>query len=160
MLEIQSIARSYIQKKKIAKDLYGGRDELALLLSELHKIKNKPYIEKEKHDMILHLQLIYQNMKLDKQYPLPIFLNSKLLKRLEEGSIQTIEDSIACLDLLLEINQEKIKYYGSSTSRSFVPLSQSSICLADLICLTGVLLLGSLGTITFKGIIFYYFFVF
>ncbi len=32
----------------------------------------------------------------------------------------------------------KIKQYGSSTSRSFVPLSQSSICLADCICLTGV----------------------
>ncbi|AIW84943.1 hypothetical protein bwei_2311 [Bacillus mycoides] len=52
---------------------------------------------------------------------------------------------------MLDINYEKIKHYGSSTSRSFVPLSQSSICLADCVCLTGVVL-GLLGTVTFGGL--------
>ncbi|MRB24969.1 homoserine dehydrogenase, partial [Bacillus thuringiensis] len=42
------------------------------------------------------------------------------------------------------------KQYGSSTSRSFVPLSQSSICLADCICLTGFIV-GLLGVISFGG---------
>lgn len=154
MFEIQSFVRSYTQKRKIAKDLYGGRDELVILLNRLHEVKNKPSLEKEKNAIISRLQLIYRNIKLDKQYPLPIVPNSKLLEQLEEGTIQTIEDSIACLNLLLEINHEKIKYYGSSTTRSFVPLSQSSICLADLVCLAGLVLLGSLGTITFGGIIF------
>ncbi|WP_439876734.1 homoserine dehydrogenase (plasmid) [Bacillus mycoides] len=150
MLKIQSIVRSYTQKRKIAKDLYGCRDELALLFNEFHEIKNNPSLKLEKYSMISRLQLIYRDMKLN--YPLPIISNSKLLKRLEEGAIQTIEDSMACLDLLLEINRDMIKHYGSSTSRSFVPLSQSSICLADLICLTGVVFLGMLGTIALRGI--------
>lgn len=47
------------------------------------------------------------------------------------------EDGVTCLHFMLDINYEKIKQYGSSTSRSFVLLSQSSICLADCICLTG-----------------------
>ena len=40
----------------------------------------------------------------------------------------------------------------SGTSRSFVPLSQSSICLADCICLTGFVV-GLLGTISFGGLL-------
>lgn len=49
---------------------------------------------------------------------------------------------------MLDMNYEKIKQYGSSTSRSFVPLLQSSICLADCVCLTGFVL-GLLGAILF-----------
>lgn len=89
-------------------------------------------------------------MKLDKQYPIPVSFNNKLFERLEKESLQTIEDGVTCLYLMLDINYEKIKQYGSNTSRSFVPLSQSSICLADCICLTGFVL-GLLGAISFGG---------
>ncbi|PGO30117.1 homoserine dehydrogenase [Bacillus cereus] len=152
MIEIKSIIHSYKLKRRIARDLYGSRDELTMLLNEFNNMKNKAKSEKKKNNMLSRLQSIYQNMKLDKQYPLPCSLNSRLLERLEDESIQTTEDCVTCLHLMLEINYEKIKHYGSNTSRSFVPLSQSSICLADFVCLTGFVLLGLLGTITFGGI--------
>ncbi|WP_305927611.1 homoserine dehydrogenase [Bacillus mycoides] len=151
MIEIKSIIHSYKLKRRIARDLYGNRDELTLLLNEFNNIKCTAASEKKKNSMLSRLQLIYQNMKLDKQYPLPFALNNKLLERLENESLQTIEGCGSCLHVMLDINYEKIKHYGSSTSRSFVPLSQSSICLADCVCLTGVVL-GLLGTVTFGGL--------
>ncbi|MFD6511301.1 MULTISPECIES: homoserine dehydrogenase [unclassified Bacillus (in: firmicutes)] len=151
MIEIKSIIHSYKLKRRIARDLYGNRDELTLLLNEFHNMKGTAASEKKKNSMLSRLQLIYQNIKLDKQYPLPFALNNKLLERLENESFQTIEGCVSCLHLMLDINYEKIKHYGSSTSRSFVPLSQSSICLADCVCLTGVVF-GLLGTVTFGGL--------
>ncbi|XLP24418.1 homoserine dehydrogenase [Bacillus toyonensis] len=152
MIEIKSIIHSYKLKRRIAKDLYGSRDELTMLLNEFNNMKSKLKSDKKKNNMSSRLQLMYQNMKLDKQYSLPFALNSRLLERLEDESIQTTEECVSCLHVMLEINYEKIKHYGSYTSRSFVPLSQSSICLADFVCLTGFVLLGLLGTITFGGI--------
>ncbi|QWI16909.1 hypothetical protein EXW48_13320 [Bacillus wiedmannii] len=76
----------------------------------------------------------------------------------EESILHAVEldrshdDGVTCLQLMLNMNYEKIKQYGSSTSRSFVPLSQSSICLADCICITGFVL-GLLGAITFGGLV-------
>ncbi|WP_176518905.1 homoserine dehydrogenase [Bacillus wiedmannii] len=150
MIEVKSIIHSYKLKRKIAKDLYGKRDELTMLLNELNNMKCTVTSEKKKKNLLSRLQLIYQNMKLDKLYPLPVAFNSKLLERLEKESLHTIEDGVNCLYLMLDMNYEKIKQYGSSTSRSFVPLSQSSICLADCICLTGFVL-GLLGAISFGG---------
>lgn len=109
-------------------------------------------IWKEENNILSRLQLIYQNMKSDKQYPLAVAFDSKLLERLEKESVHTIEDGVTCLHLMLDMNYEKIKQYGSGTSRSFVPLSQSSICLADCICLTGFVV-GLLGTISFGGLL-------
>ncbi|MGM1745634.1 homoserine dehydrogenase, partial [Bacillus cereus group sp. BceL177] len=108
--------------------------------------------EKKKNNILSRLQLIYQNMKSDKQYPLAVAFDSKLLEQLEKEPLHTIEDGVTCLHLMLDVNYEKIKQYGSSTSRSFVPLSQSSICLADCICLTGVVV-GLLGAISFGGLL-------
>ncbi|AXY09740.1 homoserine dehydrogenase [Bacillus anthracis] len=150
MIEFKSIIHSYKLKRKIAKDLYGKRDELTLLLNEFNNMKCTVTSEKKKNNILSRLQLIYQNMKLDKQYPIPVSFNNKLFERLEKESLQTIEDGVTCLYLMLDINYEKIKQYGSNTSRSFVPLSQSSICLADCICLTGFVL-GLLGAISFGG---------
>ncbi|MFE5131824.1 homoserine dehydrogenase, partial [Bacillus mobilis] len=116
-----------------------------------NKMKHTVTCEKKKINTLSRLQLIYQNMKLDKRYPLPITFNSKLLERLEKESLHSIEEGIACLQIMLDINYEKIKQYGSSTSRSFVPFSQSSICLADCVCLTGVVI-GLLGAISFGGL--------
>ncbi|TCW58159.1 hypothetical protein EC917_102343 [Bacillus thuringiensis] len=152
MKEFKSIIHSYKLKRKIARDLYGNRDELTLLLNEFNKMKCTVICEKKKNNILSRLQLIYQNMKLDKRYPLPITFNSKLLDRLEKESLHSIEECIACLQLMLDMNYEQIKQYGSSTSRSFVPLSQSSICLADCICITGFVL-GLLGAITFGGLV-------
>ncbi|ALQ68226.1 homoserine dehydrogenase [Bacillus sp. SH7-1] len=152
MIEIKSIIHSYKLKRRIARDLYGTRDELTLLLNEFNNMKCTVVSEKKENSMLTRLQLIYQNMNLDKQFPLPLALNNKLLERLENESLQTIEGCISSLHLMLDINYEKIKHYGSSTSRSFVPLSQSSICLADCICLTGFIL-GVLGTVTFGELI-------
>ncbi|SME51965.1 hypothetical protein BACERE00185_05736 [Bacillus mobilis] len=150
MIEIKSMIHSYKLKRKIARDLYGNRDELTLLLNECNKMKHTVTCEKKKNNILSRLQLIYQNMKLDKRYPLPITFNSKLLDRLEKESFYSIEEGIACLQLMLDIDYEKIKQYRSSTSRSFVPLSQSSICLADCVCITGFVL-GLLGAVTFGG---------
>ncbi|OJD60015.1 homoserine dehydrogenase [Bacillus sp. N35-10-4] len=150
MIEFKSIIHSYKLKRKIAKDLYGKRDELTLLLNEFNNMKCTVISEKKKNNILSHLQLIYQNMKLDKQYPIPFAFNNKLLEQLEKESLHTIEDGVRCLHFMLEMNYEKIKQYGSSTSRSFVPLSQSSICLADCICFTGFVL-GLLGAISFGG---------
>ncbi|MBP3972899.1 homoserine dehydrogenase [Bacillus sp. WL1] len=125
---------------------------MTILLNEFHNMKCTVVSEKKKNSMLTRLQLIYQNMKLDKQFPLPFALHNKLLERLENESLQTIEGCISSLHLMLDINYEKIKHYGSSTSRAFVPLSQSSICLADCVCLTGFVL-GLLGTVTFGGLI-------
>ena len=86
--------------------------------------------------MLTRLQLIYQNMKLDKQFLLPFALHNKLWAIRNESLLKVISS----LHLMLDINYEKIKHYGSSTSRAFVPLSQSSICLADCVCLTGFVL--------------------
>ncbi|TKH08329.1 homoserine dehydrogenase [Bacillus wiedmannii] len=152
MIEIKSIIHSYKLKRRIARDLYGTRDELTLLLNEFNNMKCTVVSEKKENSMLTRLQLIYQNTNLDKQFPLPLALNNKFLERLENESLQTIEGCISSLHLMLDINYEKIKHYGSSTSRSFVPLSQSSICLADCICLTGFVL-GVLGTVTFGGLI-------
>ncbi|RKF52361.1 homoserine dehydrogenase [Bacillus wiedmannii] len=150
MIEFKSIIHSYKLKRKIAKDLYGKRDELTMLLNELNNMKCTVTSEKKKNNLLSRLQLIYQNMKLDKQYPLPVVFNNKLLERVEKESLHTIEDGVTCLHFMLDMNYEKIKQYGSSTSRSFVPLSQSSICLADCICLTGFVL-GLLGAISIGG---------
>ncbi|HDR8184108.1 TPA: homoserine dehydrogenase [Bacillus thuringiensis] len=150
MIEFKSIIHSYKLKRKIAKDLYGKRDELTMLLNELNNMKCTVTSEKKKNNLLSRLQLIYQNMKLDKQYPLPFVFNHKLLERVEKKSLHTIEDGVTCLHFMLDMNYEKIKQYGSSTSRSFVPLSQSSICLADCICLTGFVL-GLLGAISIGG---------
>ncbi|GAB6613241.1 MULTISPECIES: homoserine dehydrogenase [Bacillus] len=152
MIEIKSMIHSYKLKRKVARDLYGNRDELTLLLNECNKMKHTVTCEKKKNNILSRLQLIYQNMKLDKRYPLPITFNSKLLDRLEKESFYSIEEGIACLQLMLDINYEKIKQYGSSTSRSFVPLSQSSICLADCVCITGFVL-GLLGVVTVGGLV-------
>ncbi|MDA1867330.1 homoserine dehydrogenase [Bacillus thuringiensis] len=152
MIELKSIIHSYKLKRKIAKDLYGKRDELTLLLNEFNKMKCTVTSEKKKNNILSRLQLIYQNMKLDKQYPLSVAFDSKLLERLEKEPLHTIEDGVTCLHLMLDVNYEKIKQYGSSTSRSFVPLSQSSICLADCICLTGVVV-GLIGAISFGGLL-------
>ncbi|EMY4794776.1 homoserine dehydrogenase [Bacillus mobilis] len=151
MIELKSMIHAYKLKRKIARDLYGNRDELTLLLNECNKMKHTVTCEKKKINTLSRLQLIYQNMKLDKRYPLPITFNSKLLERLEKESLHSIEEGIACLQIMLDINYEKIKQYGSSTSRSFVPFSQSSICLADCVCLTGVVI-GLLGAISFGGL--------
>ncbi|MDA1760549.1 homoserine dehydrogenase [Bacillus cereus] len=152
MVELKSIIHSYKLKRKIAKDLYGKRDELTLLLNEFNKMKCTVTSEKKKKNILSRLQLMYQNMKLDKQYPLSAVFDSRLLDRLEKESLHTIEEGVTCLHFMLEMNYEKIKQYGSSTSRSFVPLSQSSICLADCICLTGVVV-GLLGAISFGGLL-------
>ncbi|MDA1679527.1 MULTISPECIES: homoserine dehydrogenase [unclassified Bacillus cereus group] len=152
MIELKSIIHSYKLKRKIARDLYGNRDELTLLLNEFNNMKYTVTCEKKKDNILSRLQLIYQNMKFDKQYPLPITFNSKLLDRLEKESLHSIEEVIACLQLMLDINYEKIKQYGSGTSRSFVPLSQSSICLADCVCITGFVF-GLLGAITLGGLV-------
>ncbi|GMR66509.1 MULTISPECIES: hypothetical protein [Bacillus] len=152
MIEIKSIIHSYKLKRRIARDLYGTRDELTILLNEFNNMKCTVVSEKKENCMLTRLQLIYQNMNLDKQFPLPLALHNKFLERLENESLQTIEGCISYLHLMLDINYEKIRHYGSSTSRSFVPLSQSSICLADCICLTGFVL-GVLGTVTFGGLI-------
>ncbi len=125
---------------------------MTLLLNEFNKMKCTVTSEKKKNNILSRLQLIYQNMKLDKQYPLSVAFDSKLLERLEKEPLHTIEDGVTCLHLMLDVNYEKIKQYGSSTSRSFVPLSQSSICLADCICLTGVVV-GLLGAISFGGLL-------
>ncbi|HDX9630677.1 TPA: homoserine dehydrogenase [Bacillus cereus] len=150
MIEFKSIIHSYKLKRKIAKDLYGKRDELTMLLNELNNMKCTVTSEKKKNNLLSRLQFIYQNMKIDKQYPLPVVFNNKLLERVEKESLHTIEDGVTCLHFMLDMNYEKIKQYGSSTSRSFVPLSQSSICLADCICLTGFVL-GLLGAISIGG---------
>ncbi|PGM98445.1 homoserine dehydrogenase [Bacillus thuringiensis] len=150
MVELKSIFHSYKVKRKIAKDLYGKRDELTLLLNEFNYMKCTVTSERKKNNILSRLQLIYQNIKLDMQYPLSVSFDSKLLERLEKESLHTIEDGVKCLHLMLDMNYEKIKQYGSSTSRSFVPLSQSSICLADCICLTGFIV-GLLGVISFGG---------
>ncbi|PDZ03934.1 homoserine dehydrogenase [Bacillus cereus] len=152
MIELKSMIHAYKLKRKIARDLYGNRDELTLLLNECNKMKHTVTCEKKKNNTLSRLQLIYQNMKLDKRYPLPITFNSKLLERSEKESLHSIEEGIACLQLMLDINYEKIKQYGSSTSRSFVPLSQSSICLADCVCITGFVL-GLLGVVTVGGLV-------
>jgi hypothetical protein len=152
MVELKSIIHSYKLKRKIAKDLYGKRDELTLLLNEFNNMKCTVTSEKKKNNILSRLQLMYQNMKLDKQYPLSAAFDSRLLDRLEKESVHTIEEGVTCLHFMLDMNYEKIKQYGSSTSRSFVPLSQSSICLADCICLTGFVV-GLLGAISFGGLL-------
>lgn len=48
MIEIKSIIHSYKLKRRIARDLYGNRDELTLLLNEFNNIKCTAASEKEK----------------------------------------------------------------------------------------------------------------
>ncbi len=48
MIEFKSIIHSYKLKRKIAKDLYGKRDELTMLLNELNNIKCTVTSEKRK----------------------------------------------------------------------------------------------------------------
>ncbi|MCU5739440.1 homoserine dehydrogenase, partial [Bacillus mobilis] len=40
MIELKSIIHTYKLKRKIARDLYGNRDELTLLLNECNKMKH------------------------------------------------------------------------------------------------------------------------
>ncbi|AIY78364.1 hypothetical protein NT98_3046 [Bacillus cereus] len=121
-----------------------------MLLNELNNMKCTVTSEKKKNNILSRLELIYQNMKLDKLYHIPVSVNNELFERVEKESLHTIEDGVNCLHYMLDMNYEKIKQYGSNTSRSFVPLSQSSICLADCICFTGFVL-GLLGAISFGG---------
>lgn len=48
MIELKSIIHSYKLKRKIARDLYGNRDELTLLLNEFNKMKHTVTCEKRK----------------------------------------------------------------------------------------------------------------
>lgn len=107
MVELKSIFHLYKVKRKIAKDLYGKRDELTLLLNEFNNMKCTVTSEKKKNNILSRLQLIYQNIKLDKQYPLSVSFDSKLLERLEKESLHTIEDGVKCLHLMLDMNYEK-----------------------------------------------------
>ena len=76
MIEFKSIIHSYKLKRKIAKDLYGNRDELTMLLNELNNMKSTVTSEKKKNNILSRLELIYQNMKLDKLYPLPVSIKN------------------------------------------------------------------------------------
>lgn len=146
MYRIESIINSYTIKRKIAKDLYGYRDKLVISLHEINNLYNKIKFKRKETSIVCELQSVYKNTKLElmknQQYPLPSTINDKLLKRLGEIHIQSFEDCAIFINLMLEINYEKIKIHGSNTSRSFIPISQSSVCIADFICATSLILLG------------------
>lgn len=48
MIEIKSIIHSYKLKRRIARDLYGTRDELTILLNEFNNMKCTVVSEKRK----------------------------------------------------------------------------------------------------------------
>ncbi|MCU5728007.1 homoserine dehydrogenase, partial [Bacillus toyonensis] len=49
MIEIKSMIYSYKLKRRIAKDLYGSRDELTMLLNEFNNMKSKLKSDKKKN---------------------------------------------------------------------------------------------------------------
>ncbi|MEH7538096.1 homoserine dehydrogenase, partial [Bacillus toyonensis] len=58
MIEIKSMIYSYKLKRRIAKDLYGSRDELTMLLNEFNNMKSKVKSDKKKNNMFSRLQLM------------------------------------------------------------------------------------------------------
>ncbi|KAA0781933.1 hypothetical protein [Bacillus sp. BB56-3] len=140
MAWIKNVARSYLEKRRAAKELYGTQHDLAVLRRRVSQVYKKPHSEQVKDTYIKTFNRLSKSykkkLKSDTNYPLPTPLNNKFLKDIEAIQILSISDCQKFVDLALDIQNEKLKLYGPQISSFYTPMyAEGSLSLIEVSCL-------------------------
>lgn len=156
-MKLKSILKNHMQKRKIARDLYGTRMELSFALRELENVYTKPLSEQKKDEILNEFQLSYEKYKCEllenRKYPLPVNTNEEFIDDIEKIQIISLKDCKKFIELILNIQEEKIKLHGSKTNSFYAPIlgntvnGKGSISLMDAIVV--IIVLGSVWLVKY-----------
>ncbi|MES9784627.1 MULTISPECIES: hypothetical protein [Bacillus cereus group] len=149
MAWIKNVTRSYLEKRKAAKELYGTQHNLVVLRRRVNQVYKKPHSEQVKDTYVktfIRLSKSYKkNLKSDTNYPLPTPLNNKFLEDIEAIQILSISDCQKFVDLAIDIQNEKLKLYGPQINSFYTPMyAEGSLSLIEVSCLL-ILFFGTWG---------------
>lgn len=149
MAWIKNITRSYLEKRKAAKELYGTQHNLVVLRRRVNQVYKKPHSEQVKDTYVktfIRLSKSYKKkLKSDTNYPLPTLLNNKFLEDIEAIQIISISDCQKFVDLAINIQNEKLKLYGPQINSFYTPMyAEGSLSLIEVSCLL-ILFFGTWG---------------
>jgi hypothetical protein len=149
MAWIKNIARSYLEKRRVAKELYGTQHELEVLRRRVSEVYKKPHSEQVKDTHIKTFNGLSKSykkkLKSDTNYPLPTPLNNKFLEDIEVIQILSISDCRKFVGLALDIQNEKVKLYGPQINSFYTPMyAEGSLSLIEVSCLL-ILFFGTCG---------------
>ncbi|MEC2394215.1 hypothetical protein BK717_28735 [Bacillus thuringiensis serovar malayensis] len=149
MKGLKEIGKTYIEKRALANDLFGRRENLLLAINSLDKKYARSIMEKEKDELInMHREAKKEfKMELIKKESLPSPLREKVISEIESIQVNSIGDCIKLLQYMLKITNERISLYGSNTKTfySSLPGMQLNLMevLATIITALIVMLIGS-----------------
>jgi hypothetical protein len=149
MKGLKEIGKAYIEKRALANDLFGRRENLLLAINSLDKKYARSISDKEKDELInIHREAKKEfKMELIKKEPLPSPLREKVISEIESIQVNSIADCIKLLQYMLKITNERISLYGSNTKSfySSLPGMQLNLLevLATIITALIVILIGS-----------------
>lgn len=148
-MKFKSILKNHMHKRKIARDLYGTKMDLSFALRKLENVYTKPLSEHKKDEILNEFQLSYEKYKYEllenRKYPLPITTNEEFINDIEKIQIMSLKDCKKFIELILNIQEEKIKLHGSKTNSFYAPIlgttvnGKASISLMDAILVVIVL---------------------
>ncbi|MEC2870069.1 hypothetical protein ACIQHV_28330 [Bacillus bombysepticus] len=149
MAWIKNVARSYLEKRKAAKELYGTKHNLEVLRIRVSQVYKKPHSEQVKDTYVKTFKRLSNSykkkLKSDTNYPLPTPLNNKFLEDIEGIQIVSISDCQKFVDLALDIQNEKLKLYGPQINSFYTPIyAEGSLSLIEVSCLL-ILFFGTWG---------------
>ncbi|MFF2884774.1 hypothetical protein [Bacillus toyonensis] len=149
MKGLKKIGKTYIEKRALANDLFGRRENLLLAINSLDKKYARSISEKEKDELInMHREAKKEfKMELIKKESLPSPLREKVISEIESIQVNSIAECIKLLQYMLKITNERISLYGSNTKTfySSLPGMQLNLLevLATIITALIVMLIGS-----------------
>ncbi|HDR7483563.1 TPA: hypothetical protein QCX52_005564, partial [Bacillus toyonensis] len=146
---LKEFGKTYIEKRALANDLFGRRENLLLAINSLDKKYARSISEKEKDELInMHREAKKEfKMELIKKESLPSPLREKVISEIESIQVNSIGDCIKLLQYMLKITNKRISLYGSNTKTfySSLPGMQLNLMevLATIITALIVMLIGS-----------------
>ncbi|SCN20493.1 Uncharacterized protein BC141101_05873 [Bacillus toyonensis] len=146
---LKEIGKTYIEKRALANDLFGRRENLLLAINSLDKKYARSISEKEKDELInMHREAKKEfKMELIKKESLPSPLREKVISEIESIQVNSIGDCIKLLQYMLKITNERIRLYGSNTKIMYSSLPGMNLNLlevmATVITVLIVMLIGS-----------------
>ncbi|MCU5651676.1 hypothetical protein OCB00_26415 [Bacillus cereus] len=149
MKGLKKIGETYIEKRTLANDLFGRKENLLLAINSLDKKYARSISEKEKDELInMHREAKKEfKMELIKKESLPSPLREKVISEIESIQVNSIADCIKLLQYMLKITNGRIGLYGSNTKSfySSLPGMQLNLLevLATIITALIVILIGS-----------------
>ncbi|HDR7320788.1 TPA: hypothetical protein QCX23_002915 [Bacillus toyonensis] len=149
MKGLKEFGKTYIEKRALANDLFGRRENLLLAINSLDKKYARSISEKEKDELInMHREAKKEfKMELIKKESLPSPLREKVISEIESIQVNSIGDCIKLLQYMLKITNKRISLYGSNTKTfySSLPGMQLNLMevLATIITALIVMLIGS-----------------